>query len=449
MNETRQLSQFVAETTFDDLPADLIDRMKVYTLDNIASGFVGTAQPWSRIVAETTKRLGGHAEVSMFGQSWKADVSRAALVNGAMIGAFEVEHVGHSAHPGGTVFPATLALAERNKLNGKAFLLAMTLGYEIVCRVGDAHTRSVEDERGFHNPGVNGVFGSAAASAKLLGLDAQQTAWAMGIAGSHSAGLVEFIGEGAMTKRLHLGRASQMGLESALLASSGFTGPTTVLEGNHGFLQAYSPTPRPEALLQRLGEEWVSRDLTVKAYPCHVTGQAITHAILKHLESNPVNPNEIKSVSIIGTSRIASPRHGEQSPTTVLGGQYSLPFTVAMAFTRDMADPLAFDESAINDPLIRSIAANVHIESDDSMGTKDGHSARIVLDTDRESTTIHAYGFPGSLDEPLDYDGAVEKFRSYTRSKLSAEVADEILNRVSVLERIDDVSDLAKLIAFT
>ena len=447
MNETRELSHFVAETTFDDLPAYLIDKMKIYALDNIASGFVGSVQPWSLIVVETTKSLGGHSEASMFGQSWKTDVSRAALVNGAMIGAFEVEHVGHSAHPGGTVFPAVMALAERNQLSGKAFLLAMTLGYEVVCRVGEAHTRSVEDERGFHNPGVNGVFGSAAASAKLLGLNSEKTAWAMGVAGSHSGGLVEFISEGAMTKRLHLGRASQMGLESALLAESGFTGPTTVLEGEHGFLQAFSPTPKPEALLRGIGNDWLSRDLTIKPYPCHVTGQAIAHAILDHIKGNPIDPSEIKSVKISATARLASPRHGDRSPTTVLGGQYSLPFTVAMALTRDVSDPLAFDESAIGDRLIRSIAANVEIEEDSSMGMKNGPSARILLETNRQSTTVDAYGFPGSLDEPLDYKGAVEKFRRYTQSKLSSDRSDEIINRVSVLEQLDDVSDLIRLFA--
>ena len=118
-----------------------------------------------------------------------------------------------------------------------------------------------------------------------------------------------------------------------------------------------------------------------------------------------------------------------------------------MALTRDVSDPLAFDESAIGDRLIRSIAANVVIEDDSSMGMKNGPSARIVLKTSQQSTTIDAYGFPGSLDEPLDYKGVVEKFRRYTQSKLSSDRSDEIINRVSVLEQLDDVSDLARLFA--
>lgn len=279
MNETMQIARFITDTGYVNLPANVIEKAKVYVLDNLASGFVGAEQPWSKKVSALVGDLGGREEASVFSQSAKADVSRASLVNGAMIGAFEVEHVGHSAHPGGTVFPAALAFAERERMDGQSFILAMMLGYEVTCRVGAAQTRATEDERGFHNPGVNGPFGAAVAVAKLMGLDQEKTAWALGIAGSHSAGLTEFARDGAMTKRLHLGRAAQSGLESALLAGKGFTGPTTVFEGRHGYLNAVSPSPQPAKLTDGLGDEWISSDLAIKAYPCHLTGQAIVHAI--------------------------------------------------------------------------------------------------------------------------------------------------------------------------
>ena len=153
MNETMRIAQFVAETDFQDLPSDLVDKAKIFVLDNLASGFVGAEQPWSKKVASLANELGGNSEATVFNQRFKLDVSRASLVNGAMIGAFEVEHVGHSAHPGGTAFPAALAFAERERLDGRSFILAMMLGYEVTCRVGAAQTRATEDERGFHNPG--------------------------------------------------------------------------------------------------------------------------------------------------------------------------------------------------------------------------------------------------------------------------------------------------------
>ena len=156
MDETRLLARFVANTGYEDLPARVLERGKVYVLDNLTAGFVGSVQPWSLMVAGLARDLGGRKESSIFNQPWRTDASRAALVNGAMIGAFEIEHVGHVSHPSGTVFPAALAIAQRDRMDGKALLTAMLLGYEIVCRVGEAQTSAVERERGFHNPGVNG-----------------------------------------------------------------------------------------------------------------------------------------------------------------------------------------------------------------------------------------------------------------------------------------------------
>ena len=208
MNETRELATFVTKARFEDLPPALVERAKCYVLDTIGAGLLGTTLPWAQMIAQMAKTLGGSPEASMFRQQWRTDVSRASLVNGAMIGAFEVEHSGHA---GGIVFPAVFAIAERDHRDGKAFLTALMLGYEVVYRIMAAQTMAVERDRGFHNPGVYGPFGSAAAVGKLFGLDDIKMTWALGIAGSHSAGLIEFVWEGAMTKRLHLGRAAATG----------------------------------------------------------------------------------------------------------------------------------------------------------------------------------------------------------------------------------------------
>ena len=445
MHETVALAKFAVETNLTDIPTGLIEKAKVYVLDNLASGFVGSALPWSDMTAELARRLGGQPEASVFNRPWQADVSRAALVNGAMIGAFEVEHVGHSAHPGGTTFPAALATAEHNYLDGKAFLTAMILGYEITCRVGQAQTRATEDERGFHNPGVNGVFGSAIAVGKLMGLDEKHMAWAMGIAGSHAGGLTEFAWEGAMTKRLHLGRASQMGLESALLAEMGFTGPTTVLEGKYGYLNAVSPSPLPEKLLDGLGHVWICDELTIKAYPCHVTGQAIAHAIGDFKKRQAIEVGSIKSIAITGNQRLAEAKHLDSQPETILGGQYSIPFTVAVALARDLSNPAVFNEDALKDTEIRNLARKVHVTAD-ATRFPDRDNSEISIETSGGTNAIEANGFPGSLEQPLDFQGAREKFRRYTSGMIGDERIKEIIGAVQDLESIADISELARLI---
>lgn len=204
---TEALARFVVELDYDDLPASVVDRIKVYTLDCLACGFVGAVQPWSAMVRDMVEEAGGSAEASCFSTKRRTTMAQAALVNGVMIGGFESEHIGYNAHPAGTVFPAAFAVAETGHKSGKEFIAAMAAGYEVVCRIGDAQTNAVEIERGFHNPAVNGPYGAAAATGRLLHLKLPDQLNAFGIAGSHSAGIVEYAWAGEMTKRLHLGRA--------------------------------------------------------------------------------------------------------------------------------------------------------------------------------------------------------------------------------------------------
>jgi len=448
MEETRRLAEFIAGTGFDELPPQIVELAKVYLVDNLAAGFVGSAQGSSEIVAELARELGGREQASVFNRPWRTDVSRATLVNGVMMGAFEAEHVGHAAHPSATVFPAALAVAERDHLDGRSFLAALMLGYEVTCRVGAAQTRATEAERGFHNPGVNGAFGAATAVGKLLGLDAQPLAWALGIAGSHACGLAEFVWEGAMTKRAHPGRAAQLGLESTLLAHKGFSGPTTVLEGRYGYLQAYSPSPRPERLLPGLGREWLAADLTIKAYPCHATGQAVVHAIQQFKRGRPIDPRKIGRVALSIGPRAAEERHLEREPKTLLGAQYSLPYTAAVALTRDLSNPFDFDEQTLADPVVRDLARRIEVRADKQrFDGGDGSAAEATLELDGASHTIPAPHFPGSATQPLDFGGATQKLRRYAAPLVGGERVQEIVEIVREVERLDDVAKLAALIA--
>jgi 2-methylcitrate dehydratase PrpD len=423
MSATRELARFLADTTFADLPHALLDRARVYVLDNLAAGFLGSAQPWSAMVADMVHELGGTSQASVFQRAWRTDISRAAYVNGVMMGAFEAEHIGHAAHPSATVFPAALAIAEQRRLDGRSFLTAMLLGYEVVCRVGAAQTRATEVERGFHNPGVNGAFGAAAAVGKLLGLDEQRLAWALGVAGSHACGLVEFVHEGAMTKRAHPGRAAQLGLESALLAQAGFSGPTTVLEGRYGYLQAYSPRPEPSRLTAGLGHDWLAFDLTLKAYACHATSQAVVHAIQA---LKPFDPRSIRRVRVLAE---LEPRYLEREPTTMLGAQYSLPFNTAVASVRDLSDPYAYDEQALADPLIRDLAQRVEIEPG---------LPEVLIELQDETRRLPATDFPGMLDFPA----AADKLRRYAGPTSEARIA-HLVELVDRLDALDDMSQLA------
>src|SRR5262245_2550321 len=171
MHETRKLAEFVATTNFSNLPATLIEDFKIIVLDTFAAAVIGSAQPWARMVIDLVHELGGTPDASIINHAWRTDISRAALANGALIGAFECEPLTGS-HASGTVLPAALAVCEREHLHGSAFITALALGFEVSARIARTAV-GLETSRGFHNPGTQGTFGAAAAVGKLYDCDAE------------------------------------------------------------------------------------------------------------------------------------------------------------------------------------------------------------------------------------------------------------------------------------
>ena len=334
-------------------------------------------------------------------------------------------------------------MAERQRSSGKDLILATALGYEVACRIGEAQTGAVETERGFHNPSANGPFSAAAAVGKLLGFDHDTHTRAFGIAGSHCGGLVEYAWEGSMTKRLHLGRAAQLGLESALLAEKGFTGPSTIIEGKYGYLNAFSPSPKIEKLLDGIGETWLLETLNIKAYPVHMTTQAIVTAVQAFKQANQFDPNDVEKIHVRGPQRIIMPRFLDNAPTSEMGAQYSMPFTTAVAFYRDLDDPLQYNESVLEDPGITRLAKAITWE----VAGDGGHDALgVQLDVTINGTThtLDAATFKGSASNPAGFSDVEDKFRRYSKHILSGSAQDEIVEMAASLDQLDDVSKLAE-----
>lgn len=447
MHETQTLAKFVADTQYSDLPPSLIAECKVATLDVLAAAFVGSTMPWAQRVVDMVHELGGTPEVSVINQPWKTDISRAALANGAMIGAFECEPLTGS-HASGTVLPAALAISQRDHRAGKDFLLAIALGFEVSGRLQKTAV-GLENKRGFHNPGIQGPFGAAAAVGKLFGFDTATLASALGLAGSCSAGLLEFAWAGDDTKRVHLGRASSMGLESALLAKKGLHGPVTVIEGPYGYFNAFSEPTDIAKLTDGLGKKWLIQPASHKAFATHVTHQAVVQAIQDMKREHGFDPKAITRVTIRGAHRILEDRHTVRDPMTVMGGQYSLPFTAAVALTRDMSNPLVYNEAAVKDPLVRSLAKNMELVIDKAIHETHGAipPAEITIvcggNTYNKTTTPHK----GSPLNPMTWPDACEKFSRYTRTIISDAQAKTIIDAVGDLENQSDMARIAELAA--
>jgi 2-methylcitrate dehydratase PrpD len=440
MYETQTLAQFITDTTFSDLPSGLVDECKIAVLDTFAAAYIGTAQPWAQQLLNMVHTLGGSPEATVIHQAWQTDVSRAALANGALIGAFECEPLTGS-HACGTVLPAALAISQRDHLGGPSFLTALAVGFEISARIARTAV-GLETVRGFHNPGTQGPFGAAAAVGKLLGFDVQQQLNALGLAGSCCAGLLEFASSGADTKRLHLGRASQLGLESALLAQQGLRGPSTVLEGRYGYYTAFSEPTDLQPLVDGLGRNWAIRPPSHKSFATHVTHQAVVQAMIQWRQAHPVEPGAIDRVIIQGTPRITEARHAQRDPQTVMGGQYSLPFTAAVTLTRDLSDPLVYTADAVHDPVVRNLANRIELVADAELArtAADNFQARIVIEHHGRSDTLTTQPHKGSPRNPFTWDEMVEKFRRYTARSLTDQAAARLIESVDTLEQLSDLS---------
>jgi 2-methylcitrate dehydratase PrpD len=435
--ETVRLAEYAAALRYQDLPAEVVRRAKDCIADTVAAIICGSALPWSRIVIRYAERTGPGGKSHILGSIGGAvQANAAALANGALAHAFELDALtrpGAGAHPGATVLPPALAVAQGHGSSGRDLIAAFVAGNEVMIRIGRA-TGHTNEARGFHAPGTTGPFGAAVAAGHLLGLGPAAMTNALGIAGSLAGGLLEFArGDGGMVKRLHLGRASEAGVLAASLAADGFAGPRTVLEGEFGFLKVFCTKWDESELICGLGEEFVVNSTVLKRYPCHATAHAAVRAVRDLQAEHGFAGAAVEAVTVTGTERMVE-RHNILEPADLMLAQYSIPFCVALALYREARDPESWDETALRDPQIRALRRRVRLipGSDDERGGM-GSSVTITLADGRR---LEGHAENGML-EPGELD---DKFRRVTRGTLGEPGAAALYKRLQQLEGEKDLT---------
>ena len=373
MNRTisEMLADFICRSDYAHIPEDVRDRAKMRALDFLGVALAGSRISSSRIMVEVVKELGGTPESVIIGQRKKTSSANAALANGTMAHAsdFDDDHRSSTMHPGAAVFPAALSLGERQRCKGSHFIAAVVAGYEVACRVGDAFLGNQYHE-GFHPTGTCGVFGSAAAAAKILGLSPKQTVSALGIAGTQAAGLEEWKADGSWIKRLHPGKAAHSGILAALLARKGYTGPATIFEGKYGFLNAFSfdRIYSTDKITHGLGDIFVGHATAFKPYPCCRFLHQVIDGVLDVVNTENLTPDMIDTVSIktfkVGIETLMKPVERRYRPQTIVDAQFSIPFVVGAAVVRRRVSLSEFTEESIQDPDILNVAARVSGDED-------------------------------------------------------------------------------------
>ena len=435
--ETAQLAQYAATFRYDDIPPDVVVRAKQCITDTIATIIFGHDLPWSRIVVAFAEKNGPGGKSRILGPGGAAvHAPSAALANGALAHAFEMDNLtwpSTGVHPGATLLASGLAVAQERGVGGRELLAAFVAGSEIMIRIGRA-THHSNEGRGFHAPGTTGPFGAAVACGRLMGFDAERMRNALGVAGSLACGLMEFArsGTGAMVKRLHLGRAAESGVLAAGLAADGFTGPASVLEGEFGFLRVFCGDTFDAAELTRaLGESYATRSIMLKRFPCHITAHTSVQAILDLRAEHGYAAADVAAIHIGGNDKMARVNN-IPSPADIMMAQYSIPFCVALAHVRDPRDPRSFDESALKDPQVRSLAQRVTISLAEGRPTPLAAVVTVTLRDGRKLERAVA-DFKGTPESPLDRNELREKFLLLTRHCTGNDMG-EMFDRLQDLE---------------
>jgi len=359
---TMHLAARAAATALDALTPVARTVVRHCVLDYLGCTLAGASEPLSLMLLGEMAEQGGTAQSSLIGHRARLPAASAALVNGAASHALDFDDVNMAmpGHPSVVILPALLALAEARAASGAAVAAAFAAGYELQCRVGRLIAPGHYDGLGFHATATVGSFGAAAACAHLLGLDAERTAIALGIAATQAAGLKSMFG--TMCKPLHAGKAAYHGLLAARLAARGFTSRTDALECNQGFARTHSPDFKPAAALADPGPDGYLRANLFKYHAaCYLTHAPIEAARSLRL-ARGVTPERIARI-VLRIDDAADRICNIAAPRTGLESKFSLRQTIAMALTGVETGALAsYSEALAADPVLAALREKVSID---------------------------------------------------------------------------------------
>lgn len=422
-NPTAELAEFLAALR-GSVPARLTDIAQDCVADTLGCMIYGAAMPWARTAADYARGTGGSGSSPIIGGG-RTTAAMAAFANGAAAHAFELDDVHEESisHPGAVVVPAVLALAEELGAGGTDALEAVVVGYEAMGRAGIAVGPAAHMLRGFHPTSMCGVFGSAAAAARLLGLDAGRLRHALGIAATLASGTMEFASSGGQTKRLHAGRAAEGGVMAARLAAGGFEGPVDGLAGAYGFCRVFSDEPRVELLTDGLGSRWMLDEITVKPWAACSDIHPLIQATLELRAAHGLRPGMIERIEATAPTKAAVHNSGDGT-ASVLAAQYSGPWNIAAALAADPADPATYSADRIADAELvelqsKVVAVTADARWDATYAHTMGGSVRITL---RDGSVLErsVCGQKGSMHDPLSADELEAKFAMLTGSDAAA-----------------------------
>ncbi|QBS36686.1 MmgE/PrpD family protein [Thermaerobacter sp. FW80] len=467
---TQPLAEWCATASVDDLPDEVVATVKLVTLDGIGCALFGPTTPWGRIVADFVRTEASRPEVRLWGAGgFRTSAADAALVHGTYIHAFEMDDVHPVAviHLASQVLPAAFAMVElraaaargdRSRpevppipVDGHELLQALAVGMEVGSRIGMV-TGARQLARGFHPSPNTGVFATAATAARLLRLDPQTTAHALGIAGSGGGALMA-AQYGAMVKRVHAGFSARAGVVAALLAARGLTGTPNVLESPYGgFARALADVEDVSDVLADLGSRWMLLGVQIKAYPCCGSNHTSIDALRSILAERPdLRPEDVDHIEVRCTTATWHHVGWPYQPNGILAAQMNLAYTLAALLVDRALFVEQFAEDRLADPRILALVSRIRVVPDpnlDRLGREGRHTVELTLVTqDGRCYRRRVTHARGSRNNPLSYEEVMAKYERLAAPVVGREAALAVRDGVLACEEQADVAALIPYLA--
>jgi len=441
---------FAKEISFNDIPEDVIQHAKLVLLDTLGAVLAASHPKYSagRILTEIIEDLGGVEESTIVGKGFKSSCINAALVNGTLGYYCDIEahHPEAVVHPAATIVPTCLAIGEREKADGKEFIIAFILGTEFDCRVSSALNPRVLYDRGFHPSSIAGTIGAAVAAGRLVGLDSNQFSIALGLAAQQTSGLLAWKEDFSENARpFNHSIAARNGLTAALLAKRGFGGPPDIFQGIYHIFRAYSKEDEcdPGKLTVDLGRKFSITELAFKRYSCcaflHPGLDALSVIMDKHrLESKDIESIVLRFAKN-GTELIDGTELRSHS------AQYIFP--IAALDRKVMIDDILYDRRS--EPEVERLMARTRVVGDEELdaGYPERYSSIVeVTTTDGRKVSERVDYAAGTPQNPFSREEIEKKFFELSGQVVEREVGERIVALVGQIEQVEDINMLGKLL---
>ena len=450
------LARFAEEFRLDAVPAHVVARAKLSLLDSLGIGLASVGRDYADALADALAEIGGPGEFPVLGMGLKLSMRDAAHLNGTLIHGldFDDTHSGAVVHTSASALPTALAAARATGADGARLLAAFIIASEASSRIGLAAGGGFH-EKGYHPTGVVGTFGATLAAGYLFGLDVEGLRDAQGIALSMAAGSMEFLQDGAWSKRQHPGWASVCGLSAVAMARNGFVGPRQPYGGRHGLYALYTPDGREidwSVIDRELGRRWELTGIAFKPYSaCHMT-HAFADAVLKIADEHSIGADDVASIHALVAEGevpvVCEPEESKQRPRNAYEAQFSLPYVMAATLTRGGFGLAELEADATGDPAILDLCRRTTYGLDPDSAYPTYYSGAVEVTTKDGRVLRHREQINrGAEANPVAPSEVYAKFRRNAGLRFGPARVEAILEAVDSLEAMGEVSTLEALVS--